>query len=199
MLSLTPSFRKVYARAPAPLPELFQGFLRPSRSRFTLARVRPTVALMSLHSYSRMWLHLIWATLDREPMLTKPVAAKLSKYLYDYAESKKIYLKINFVNADHVHALIDLPTGVTIEEAAQLFKGASSHWIGEQKLVHGKFHWGRGYGVFSVSHSHLDRVCQYITNQEEHHRTRGFMEEYEMFVRRHGLAWRADAETLGKG
>ena len=35
----------------------------------------------------------------------------------------------------------------------QLFKGGSSHWINESNLVPGKFGWGRGYGVFSVSES----------------------------------------------
>ena len=135
---------------------------------------------------------MVWATLDREPMLEKPAATKLSAFLQEYAESKKIYLKINFVNADHCHLLLDLPTSSTIENVAQWFKGGSSHWVGEQRLVRGRFHWGRGYGVFSVSHSHLDRVCKYIANQEEHHRKRTFGEEYELFVRRHGLQWREE-------
>jgi len=107
-------------------------------------------------------------------------------------------MKINFVNADHVHALIDLPTDYTIEEAAQLFKGSSSHWINDERLVNGRFHWGRGYGIFSVSESHLDRVCKYIANQEEHHRRRTFDEEFRIFVERHGLKW-VDEKTLQKG
>ncbi len=49
---------------------------------------------MSLHSYSRCWLHLVWATLDREPMLPKPAAAKASKFLIGYAKQKGIYMKI---------------------------------------------------------------------------------------------------------
>ena len=31
---------------------------------------------MSTHSYSRLWTHLIWETLDREPMLERGAAAK---------------------------------------------------------------------------------------------------------------------------
>ena len=53
-------------------------------------------------------------------------------------------MKINFVNPDHVHALIDLPTDLAIEDMMQLFKGSSSHWVNEQNLVAGKFGWGRG-------------------------------------------------------
>ncbi len=71
---------------------------------------------MSIHSYSRCWLHLIWTTLDREPMLVKPAAAKTSTYLADYALQKGIYMKVNYVNPEHVHTLIDLPTNKSIED-----------------------------------------------------------------------------------
>ena len=126
-------------------------------------------------------------------MLTKPAAAKASRYLSGYALEKNIYLKINYFNAEHVHALIDLPTNKTIEEVVQLFKGSSSHWINENKLLRGKFSWGRGYGAFSVSHSHIDRVAKYIANQENHHRKRSFSDEFELFVKKYGLEWRPDS------
>jgi len=149
---------------------------------------------MSLHSYSRIWLHLVWATLERRPLLDKPAAVKLSAHLHDYAKEKRVYMKINFVNPDHVHALVDLPTNFSIEDLMQLFNGSSSHWVNEQDLVAGKFGWGRGYGVFSVSESVVPEVCAYIANQEEHHRKRSFVEELKLFVERHGLEWRKDKE-----
>ena len=74
---------------------------------------------MSTHSYSRCWLHLIWETLRREPMLDKRAAAKASANLSQYSYEKGIYMKINFFNADHTHALIDLPTNLTIEQVVR--------------------------------------------------------------------------------
>ena len=145
---------------------------------------------MSTHSYSRCWLHLIWETLRREPMLDKRAAAKASGSLTEYARTKGIYMKINFFNSDHTHALIDLPTNVTIEQAVQLLKGSSSHWINEQKMLRGRFTWGRGYGAFSVSQSDVERVANYIAGQEEHHRKKTFDEEYRIFIKRYGLEWR---------
>ena len=147
---------------------------------------------MSRHSYSRCWLHLIWTTLDREAMLTKPAAAKASRFLTDYAREKSIYMKTNYFNADHVHALIDLPTSKSIEEAVQLLKGSSSHWINQNRLLRGRFSWGRGYGAFSVSHSHVNQVAAYIAGQEAHHRKKSFSSEFELFVRKYGLEWRDD-------
>lgn len=150
---------------------------------------------MSSHAYSRCWLHLIWGTLKREGMFEPAQAAKVSGFLTDYAKKNGIYMKINFVNTEHVHALIDLPTGLTIEQVVKLLKGASSHWINEQDLVAGKFAWGRGYGAFSVSQSGVDDVCAYIAGQAEHHREKSFAEEYARFVKVYGLQWH-NGETV---
>ena len=148
---------------------------------------------MPLHSYCRCWLHLVWATLERKPLLSTQAAAKVSAHLTEYSREKGIYMRINYVNADHVHALIDLPTNRPIEEALQFLKGGSSHWVNENNLVPGKFGWQRGYGAFSVSHSGIEEVGAYIANQEMHHRRRGFIDELKQLVERYGLQWHEEA------
>jgi REP element-mobilizing transposase RayT len=126
------------------------------------------------------------------PLLFKPVAPKVSAHLHEYAKEKGIYVKTNSVNPDHVHALIDLPTSLSIEAVMHLLKGESSHWINENALVSGKFAWGRGYGVFSVSQSALGELAKYIADQEEHHRKKSFVEELKLFVKRYELECRDD-------
>jgi REP element-mobilizing transposase RayT len=98
-------------------------------------------------------------------------------------------MKSNSVNAEHVHTLIDLPTSKSIEEVMHLLKGSSSHWVNEQRLLPGKFSWGRGYGSFSVSHSHANQVVGYLAVQEKYHRRRTFRQEFETLVKKHGLEW----------
>ncbi|MCU0787277.1 MAG: transposase [Verrucomicrobia bacterium] len=143
-----------------------------------------------MHSYSRCWLHITWATLNRQPLLSPEAAAQVSRFLSDYAREMPVHMRINFVNADHVHVLLDLPATRRLDEAVQLLKGGSSHWINERNLVPGKFGWQRGYGAFSVSHSAMAQVTAYIAGQEEHHRKRSFAEELRIFVEKHGLVWR---------
>ena len=133
---------------------------------------RLTLDNMSVHSYSRCWTHLIWGTLNREKLLNKQAAARVSPYLAEYADTKGVYMKINYVNADHVHALVDLPTNLS----RTIFCGKNSRW-------------GRGYGAFSISESNVKRVAEYIAAQEEHHRVRAFSDELREFVQRHGLRW----------
>lgn len=147
---------------------------------------------VSVHSYSRCRIHLIWGTLNREKLLNKEAAARLSRYLTEYADTKGVYMKINYVNADHVHALVDLPTNLSIEELIQLLKGSSSHWVNANNIVQGKLAWGRGYGAFSVSESNVTQVAAYIAGQEEHHRVRTFVVELREFIEHHGLCWQGE-------
>jgi REP element-mobilizing transposase RayT len=147
---------------------------------------------MSLHSYTRVWLHLVWGTLERRPLLPGDAGTQVSAFLAEYARSKGVFMEINFVNPEHVHALIDLPTAMSIEEVMHLLKGASSHWINERDLVPGKFAWQRGYGAFSVSQSLLGEVRNYIATQEEHHRRLAFVDELKLLVTRYSLSWHED-------
>jgi REP element-mobilizing transposase RayT len=128
--------------------------------------------------------------LNREKILNEDAARALSRHLTGYTKTKNVYMKINYVNPDHVHALIDLPTRFSIEGVVQLLKGSSSHWINANNLVTGRFSWGRGYGAFSVSESNVKQVVAYIEDQQRHHRTRGFIEEFREFARRHRLQLR---------
>lgn len=98
-------------------------------------------------------------------------------------------MRINFVNADHVHTLIDLPTNLSVEECIKLLKGASSHFINKNRIINARFSWGRGYGAFSVSASQLEGVTAYIKNQEDHHRVKSFSEEYKLFIEKYGMKY----------
>jgi REP-associated tyrosine transposase len=57
---------------------------------------------------------------------TKKPAAQLSEFLTEYAKTKDIYMRINYVNADHAHVLVDLPTNLAIENLEQPLKGSGS-------------------------------------------------------------------------
>jgi hypothetical protein len=89
------------------LPKLQLGVQLALKSRPTISMVfgliltTKELLTMSTHAYSRLWIHLIWETLNREPMLDKRAAAKASAFLSEYSVEKGIYMKINFFNADH--------------------------------------------------------------------------------------------------
>jgi len=137
---------------------------------------------MSVRSFTKLWLHLIWGTKNREKNLSdREFRKKISNHLLTYSKEKGIYMKVNYVNSDHVHAVIDLPTNMTVEDVARLLKGETSYWINNNTGY--KFNWATGYGAFSVSESNLNKTVKYILNQEEHHKHKSYTEEYDDFLK----------------
>ena len=145
---------------------------------------------MSLHSYAKNWVHLVWATLDIERLLPPAAARQVSKHLTRYASDEHIHMEVNHVGPDHVHSLIELPTNMPIEHVFKLLKGESSHWINHRGLIARTFHWEIGYASFSVSESQRDKVVAFIKRQEAYHRKVTFTEEMRDLVRLHGMEWR---------
>jgi len=85
---------------------------------------------MSVRSFTKLWIHLIWGTKDRVKSLSdRELRKRISNHLIKYSKEKGIYMKNNYVNSDHVHAVIDLPTNMTIEDVSRLLKGGTSYWI----------------------------------------------------------------------
>lgn len=137
--------------------------------------------------FVKVWIHLVRSTKNREPYLTDEVRQKVFQHIRENAQKKDIY--IDFINGyfDHVHCLISLGTDQTIEKIMQLIKGESSFWINKNHLCKTKFEWQDEYFAVSVSETSLETVRKYIANQEEHHRTKSFDEQFDNFIKRAGF------------
>jgi REP element-mobilizing transposase RayT len=90
---------------------------------------------------------------------------------------------------DHVHILLTLPPTLSIAKAMQLIKGGSSKWVHETFPELRLFRWQEKYGAFSVSASQLDKIREYIKNQEQHRRKMTFQEEFRALLKKHGLEY----------
>ncbi|MBL7026629.1 MAG: IS200/IS605 family transposase [Candidatus Marinimicrobia bacterium] len=136
---------------------------------------------MSIHSKTRLLTHIVWSTHKRERLTPRSLRIELNDYIHTYADAHSMRLIKLYVNPDHVHLFINMDPTQSIASTVKLLKGASSRWLNQQDSQKRKFSWGRGYGAFSVSQSHAQRVIWYIHNQEEHHRQRSFTEEFSDF------------------
>ena len=121
-------------------------------------------------SYKSVWIHFIRATKNREPLLSNNVSLKLYDHIREICKELNYYL--DFINGveDHVHLLMGLHPSETIEDIVKNIKGKSWKWMRDQCLIEEYFSWQDGYAVYSVSPSDVQRVRNYIANQEEHHR-----------------------------
>ena len=132
--------------------------------------------------YLKIWVHLIWATKNRQTLIQKAWKYDLYTHIRENADKKKIHL--DFINgySEHVHSLISLNAEQSIGKVAQLLKGESSHWLNQQNLIKGRSAWQEEYIAVSVSESMINKVRTYIKNQEEHHKVKTFAEEYQQFM-----------------
>lgn len=137
--------------------------------------------------YTKIWVHLVWATKSCEPLLAKSVRQKIFTHIRENAREKDIHL--DFVNGhiDHVHVLISLNADQTISKIMQLIKGESSYWINKNGLIPKKFEWQDDYFAVSVSESGVNKVREYIKNQEQHHEKKTFQQEYDEFIEKYGF------------
>lgn len=130
------------------------------------------------HTYSKVLFHLVWSTKNRVPFIHDDVKQTLYSYINGIVENKKCKLHIINGMPDHVHLLISLPLTLTIPELVQQIKVSSTRWVRMQIPDLHKFSWQEGLGAFTVGYSHFEAVKNYIANQEEHHRSKSFDEEY---------------------
>lgn len=139
-------------------------------------------------SLSNVILHIIFSTKDRSPFLDQGIRERMHRYLATLCRDlDSTCYKVGGV-ADHVHIVTSLPRILTQSKLLEDIKKKSSKWIkGEGSSDHRSFAWQRGYGAFSVSPSQLDGVVHYVADQEEHHRTISFQDEYRRFLAKHGV------------
>ncbi len=139
-------------------------------------------------AFVKNWLHCVWGTKNRTPFLTDRIRLDVINHIKANAKEKKIY--IDSVNGykDHLHCLISLDPDCTLAKVMQMIKGESSFWINKNKLTRYKFEWAVEYYAASVSESRLNKVRQYIRNQEDHHRKKSWEEEYNELLADWGLS-----------
>ncbi len=131
--------------------------------------------------------HLIFSTKQRLPLITPEIRSDLFAYLGGIVrEMGGTALIVNGI-ADHVHMLIRIRPVHSIAAMMRVIKTNSGKWI--HRNGHPKFAWQAGYGVFSVSESHIPAVTKYIATQEEHHKKHSFQEEFVAFLKKNHVAY----------
>lgn len=139
------------------------------------------------HSYTKIWLHVIFSTKERVPLIKPTVEKQIYKYMREQLIECGSPVRIINGMPDHIHLLFLQNPKMPVTDIVKQVKGSTSHWINEQNLITDKFAWQTGYAAYSVSESQLERVYKYIANQKEHHSRKTFKQEYDEFILAHGL------------
>ena len=140
--------------------------------------------------------HVIFTCKERRPLITPLIAERLYSYIGGILRKRDCTLLEGGGIDNHVHLLMGMAPKYAISDVLRDVKANTSKWIHETWPKQ-EFGWQEGYGVFSVSISHIEKTREYIRNQPEHHRKHTFEEELRKFKELHGLADVADESPSG--
>jgi len=139
-----------------------------------------------MHTYTSIYLHVVFATWNRRPFLTDAFRSSLHAYFASTARGLGLeYVHVGGVE-DHLHCLARFDPAQPASSIIGRLKQSSSSWISGSHDP--EFRWQRGFAAFSVSLARVPAVIGYIARQEEHHRRKTFAEELEVLLRETGTS-----------
>ncbi|HEX7906191.1 MAG TPA: IS200/IS605 family transposase [Chitinophagaceae bacterium] len=135
------------------------------------------------NTYTQLHIQLVFAVKFRIALIQKEWKDRLHQYITGiFQQNEHKMLQINSM-PDHIHIFIGMRPHQSISALVQNVKSESSKWIKENKFCKSSFAWQEGFGAFSYSKTHVDRVIRYIQNQETHHRKEAFLDEYRKMLK----------------
>lgn len=133
--------------------------------------------------YDNLYTHFVLTTLDRKPIIPEEHRNRIEKYITGIVNNYHSKLYAIYANPEHVHLLISKDPSISEEKLLSSIANGSEEFINENHLVQGTFKWQQSASAFSISKSHIDRICHYILNQPEHHKKESCKEEYERYLK----------------
>jgi len=135
------------------------------------------------NTYHQIYLQTVFAVKYRKAVLDKAWRSQLFGVIGNLINETGC--KTIIVNGieDHVHCLLGLKPVISVSDLMKTVKAKASKYINDHKLTSHRFEWQKGYGVFSYRQRDLDSIYKYIQNQEVHHKTQAFQDEYIDFLK----------------
>jgi len=129
--------------------------------------------------YTQLYLHLVWATWDRMPLITPQVEESLHQEIRAEFQRMQCVSLATGGTEDHVHCLVSFPVTETIAGIVKQVKGSSSHLMTHEFAGPDGFKWQGSYSAFTVTKNAVDRVREYVLGQKQHHSSGTIWPEWE--------------------
>lgn len=139
------------------------------------------------HTFTNLAYHAIFGTKDRQPLIRGVYRDRVYAYIGGILNLHEGLLIRAGGTSNHVHLLFQSSATTATAEIMRVVKTNSSKWIHETYPDADTFFWQTGYAAFTASKSAIPDVARYIENQEKHHRTQTFEDEYKALLCRHEI------------
>ncbi|MGZ0015172.1 IS200/IS605 family transposase [Yeosuana sp. AK3] len=134
------------------------------------------------NTYSEIIIHVVIAVKYKFGKINKKWKEGLIKTIKKVIKKNKHQPIAIDGMADHIHILIEIKPSQSLSDIIDDIKESSAHWINNNNLVKGTFEWQEGFGAFSHHTSQINKVVNYIKNQELQHTKNPFRDEYVSFL-----------------
>ncbi|MHA4845856.1 IS200/IS605 family transposase [Flavitalea antarctica] len=133
------------------------------------------------HTRTFLFVHVIWTTLNRAPILKRPVRMVLFPFLQKTSEEKGIrVISIQGVE-DHLHVLLQLNPAQNLSQVVRSLKHDAAGWLKDTNLLDSELEWQPEFAAYTVSPSGVKQVMDFIANQENYHKTKTLESELAVF------------------
>jgi len=139
------------------------------------------------NTYSQIYLQVVFAVEGRQNLIQKRNKQELHNYITGIVTQRGQKLLAVHCMPDHTHVLIGLKPSVALSDVVRDVKNASTNFVNRNRWVAGRFSWQEGFGAFSYGHSQLTGIINYIKDQEQHHASRTFRQEYIQFLKKYEI------------
>jgi len=140
-------------------------------------------------SYIQVYYHIVFSTKNRIPALREEHRHKLYNYLWGVLRKRDCHLYRMGGVEDHIHIFTSIHSKECLSDLIRDLKTSSSKWIKHNKLFPLFEGWQSEYGAFTKSHSHKERVIEYIKRQKEHHDQVSFIDEFKRLLTEEGISF----------
>ena len=144
------------------------------------------------NTYTQIHIHCVFALKFRLALIESSWKNRLHQYITGIVQNHNHKMLCINSMPDHLHMFFGMRPDQSLSELIRIVKGESSEWINKEKLTSSTFRWQQGYGAFSYPKSQIAIVCDYIENQEEHHKKKTFLEEYKEMLEKFEVEYKEE-------
>ncbi|HEY8928851.1 MAG TPA: IS200/IS605 family transposase [Mucilaginibacter sp.] len=141
------------------------------------------------NTYSQIHIQCVIAVKYRASQIQPEWKDQLEKFITGILQNYGHKMLAIYAMPDHLHLFFGFRPNQSLADLMRIVKSESSKWINDKQFTKAVFNWQEGYGAFSYSRSHVEKVVEYVLNQEEHHRHKTFIEEYEQFLKQFNIEY----------
>ena len=134
------------------------------------------------NTYTQLYIQFVFAVKGRENMIKESFRDELEKVMCGIVENHKCKTYAIYCNPDHTHLFVGMHPTISPSKLMEQVKSGVTKWINDKQFMKQKFNWQDGFGAFTYSKSHIDKVVKYILNQPEHHKKQSFKSEYLLLL-----------------